>query len=630
KIVFVLTVNGRAMRQVTRLLRLIYSPDHYYYIHVDKRQEFLFRELLPLQHRLANVFLTNQRFSTIWGGASLLQAHLSFLRELFEDKPDWKWDYYINLSESDYPVKPISDLVEYLTAYKGLNFLRSFGKNVPRFIKKQGMDQTFHECEDHLWRVSPRTLPAGVIFDGGSDWIGLFREFARYALTSKDKLVTGLKQYYKYSLLPVESFFHMVLQNSMFCTQSVDNNLHLTNWRRKQGCKCQYKHIVDWCGCSPNNIKITDMERLLHYDKKPMFFARKFEAIVDQEIINSVDLTFHGHLYPGIQSLSSYWQNVYHHLDKATKVKDAALTIYASIERLASAQLAQSASTCNLKPIKLLEGNIYNEGDHLHGLLVLFAAQVTDTSRVVTVEAYAEPKYHYGVIDNKGKAARLLSLEVGTDFDVKELLFRNYGNLMGPYDEITLRHTWGPGTEFTVSVAWVDPTNDIAASYDVHIPSTYHVGNQKPLLNRPLRPGVWKACVMIDLKLVAQTQFLVTPLTFYNNKPISVSELYRTHQGPLGLYTSTDFSEFKTNLHIVEDGKLSQEYAINSKKTGTDLDQWVDSLTNFFWVVQSSCFIEAFEGCPSTSLCKSATWSSRYADPKSDPRYIGEKIPVVS
>ncbi|RUS75203.1 hypothetical protein EGW08_017040 [Elysia chlorotica] len=36
KIVFVLTVNGRAIRQVARLLRVIYSPDHFYYIHVDK------------------------------------------------------------------------------------------------------------------------------------------------------------------------------------------------------------------------------------------------------------------------------------------------------------------------------------------------------------------------------------------------------------------------------------------------------------------------------------------------------------------------------------------------------------------------------------------------------------------
>uniref|UniRef100_A0A2C9MAE7 protein xylosyltransferase n=1 Tax=Biomphalaria glabrata TaxID=6526 RepID=A0A2C9MAE7_BIOGL len=630
KIVFVLTVNGRAVRQVNRLLRLIYSPSHYYYIHVDKRQEYLFRELRPLEDRFTNVHLTRQRFSTIWGGASLLQAHLSFLTELFEDKKNWTWDYYINLSESDYPVKPVSDLVEYLTAYKGFNFLRSFGKNVPRFIKKQGIDQTFHECEDHLWRVAPRPLPSGVIFDGGSDWIGLFREFARYALNSKDKLVTGLKQYYKYSLLPVESFFHMVLQNSLFCSQSVDNNLHLTNWRRKQGCKCQYKHIVDWCGCSPNNIKISDMERLLHYDKKPMFFARKFEAIVDQEVINSVDVTFHGYLYSGVQSLSNYWQNVYHHLDKNTKVKDAALTIYSSIERIASSLLDKTMTSCALKPFKLLETTVFNEADHFHGLLVLFSAQLQSTGQVVTLEVHAEPQHYYSVVDNKGKAARLQSLEVGTDFDVKELIFRNDGNLIGPFDEITLRHAWLPGTEFSVSIAWVDPTNEIAASYDVHIPSVYHVGNQKPFLNKPLRPGMWKSCVMIDLKLVACTQFLVTPLTFYNNRPISSSEARRAHQGPNGLYTSTDFSEFKPNLNLNDDPKLISEANINSRKTGPELAQWVDMLAKFFWVVQNTCVTEFVSACPMLVPCQNVSWSSRSPDLKSDTRYIGAKIPVVS
>jgi protein xylosyltransferase len=64
----------------------------------------MFRELRPLEERLPNVMLTRKRFATIWGGASLLQAHLAFLKELLE-KQDWNWDYYINLSESDYPIK---------------------------------------------------------------------------------------------------------------------------------------------------------------------------------------------------------------------------------------------------------------------------------------------------------------------------------------------------------------------------------------------------------------------------------------------------------------------------------------------------------------------------------------------
>lgn len=59
-----------------------------------------------------------------------------------------------------------------------------------------------------------------------------------------------------------QSFFHTVLGNSHMCDTLVDNNLRVTNWNRKLGCKCQYKHIVDWCGCSPNDFKPQDLIRI--------------------------------------------------------------------------------------------------------------------------------------------------------------------------------------------------------------------------------------------------------------------------------------------------------------------------------------------------------------------------------
>ena len=54
---------------------------------------------------------------------------------------------------------------------------------------------------------------------------------------SRDELVTGLRTVFSLTLLPAESFFHTVLRNSEHCHSYLDNNLHLTNWKRKQGCK---------------------------------------------------------------------------------------------------------------------------------------------------------------------------------------------------------------------------------------------------------------------------------------------------------------------------------------------------------------------------------------------------------
>lgn len=36
RIVFLLTLNGRALRQVYRLINALYRTNHYFYIHIDK------------------------------------------------------------------------------------------------------------------------------------------------------------------------------------------------------------------------------------------------------------------------------------------------------------------------------------------------------------------------------------------------------------------------------------------------------------------------------------------------------------------------------------------------------------------------------------------------------------------
>ncbi|KAK6165186.1 hypothetical protein SNE40_023628 [Patella caerulea] len=627
KIVFILTFNGRQIRQVIRLIRAVYHPDHYYYIHVDKREEYLFRELLPLEKRLHNVRLTRQRFSTIWGGASLLQAHLTFMKEVLGIR-EWKWDYYINLSESDYPIKRIDELVNFLKKYNGYSFLKSHGSDTHRFIQKQGLEQTFYECDNHLWRLGPRALPTGIRIDGGSDWIGVYRTLAEYVIQQDDELLRGLKNLFKFTLLPVESFFHTLSQNSKFCDKIIDNNLHLTNWRRKQGCKCQYKHIVDWCGCSPNDFKTTDLDKLMNYEDKPVFFARKFEAIVNQEIINSIDVYLFGDYGQDMTALSNYWQNEFHHLDKNTKTRDAYLTAYHSFMRRGLLLLAEQFATCKYRPIKVLEANIFYESDHFHGLLVLYQAEDVTSGNVITMETHMHPKTHYSVLNPIGSIGRLLTLEIGTNFDPKELIFRNYASLIGPYDEPVLRHVWGPGTEFVISVAWIDPSNVIAASYDVKIPASSHIGNHNPLLKSPLRPGIWTVRLMENLKLVAETKFLVFPLQFYQARSISTSDIHQAHSGPDGYYAKKDFSELRTVLKVPKDERLEAEAVTNARKVGKDLEKWIDGLSPLFWQVQNSCAIEdvSSKHCPQVAKCRLVSWSSRSPDPKSELSAIVTKL----
>ena len=189
QIAFILTLNGRGLRQVTRLLRNIYRPHHFYLIHIDARQDYLFRNLLHLELKFANIRLTRRRGSSIWGGVSLLDVLIQSMTQLLE--MNVKWDFVLNLSESDFPLRSIEQLEAFLAANKGRNFLKSHGRQTRQFIHKQGLDRVFHECEKRMWRVGDRSLPTGIRFDGGSDWFVLTRQLANYIVHENNPLLQG-------------------------------------------------------------------------------------------------------------------------------------------------------------------------------------------------------------------------------------------------------------------------------------------------------------------------------------------------------------------------------------------------------------------------------------------------------
>ena len=66
-------------------------------------QDYLFRELIYLEKLLPNVKLMRRRHATMWAGASFLQMILAAMREILQ--MNWTWDFIINLSESDFPIK---------------------------------------------------------------------------------------------------------------------------------------------------------------------------------------------------------------------------------------------------------------------------------------------------------------------------------------------------------------------------------------------------------------------------------------------------------------------------------------------------------------------------------------------
>nr|SVE71518.1 EOG090X01AN [Daphnia similis]SVE72151.1 EOG090X01AN [Daphnia similis] len=611
RIAFILTLNGRALRQVTRLLRVIYRPHHVYFIHVDARQDFLFRSLLQLELKYPNIRLSRKRQSSIWGGVSLLDVLLQSMEQLLEI--DSQWQFVFNLSESDFPLRSIESLEALLAANPGRNFLKSHGRQTRQFIHKQGLDRVFHQCESRMWRVGDRNLPAGIRIDGGSDWVGLTRSVVEFATTpsySDDPLLRGLKELYRYTLLPAESFFHVLILNSKFCDSYADNNLRMTLWRRRQGCLCQHRHVVDWCGCSPMVFRTADWTHLTSVmTKSTVFFARKFEAAIDQSVMNRLEeqLTNTSLSYPG---LDCYWESAYHRADLTPKPNQALLTVALSLAKHAISLLLQnSVAECpGLRPSRVVAITSYFRHDHYLGDLIHFEVDEKD----VEFEALVKPLTK---TTHLTKSPRILStLQVGSDFDPKEQVFRNRLGVLSSRSKPIATFKWTGRINTTAAsqlahLVWFDPDDNVWAVHNVNMTDATKMGNQNLEIDHPLKPGVWLVAVIYNGKTIATTEFLIVPQKAGDQSTqfdAGISE----SQKEWGKFLPVD----------AKSAIYRREKALLMKK---DISKFLDKMTAEYYAIQDICYKDKPPHCATIRFhdwqsCLSTDWSSFSQDPKSE------------
>ncbi|KAL3284632.1 hypothetical protein HHI36_018786 [Cryptolaemus montrouzieri] len=570
RIVFLLTLNGRALRQVKRLLKLIYHESHFYYIHVDVRQDYLFRKLVFLEKRFPNIKLSRKRFATIWGGASLLKMLRSCMNDLLH--LEWGWDFILNLSESDYPVKTIEKLTEFLTANRDKNFVKSHGREVQRFIQKQGLDKTFVECDTHMWRVADRKLPWGIQIDGGSDWIALNREFVKYvAGDNTDDLIKGLLKVFHHTLLPAESFFHTALRNSIFCDTYVDNNLHVTNWKRKLGCKCQYKHVVDWCGCSPNDFKPEDWPRILGTETRQLYFARKFEPIISQSVIYQLELWLFSLEKPRVpvESLNSYWQSIYHYQDLGVEPDDGLFTITHSAIRYWLSSF--NNASCIPKISKVLEITSYHFEDSYKYTL----------TKIRTSQGILELAFRHlqtlSILKPSSLTNRLEHLSVNSDYDQKEQMSRNFAMVLSPHSDFGLIYHFSSSTStkvYNISFLWIDPTGKLVEVSEITLDETGLIGHTKFNQPQPHKPGSWSIRLVHQNMLLVDLKFLVTPLEFTSS--VLKTKISSSPPDVLPKSFNDNFSKFLPN--DFDRDVLEQLSLTNLKRKGDELKEWIDIL----------------------------------------------------
>ena len=201
----------------------------------------------------------------------------------------------------------------------------------------------------------------------------------------------------------------------------------------------------------------------------------------------------------------------------------------------------------------------------------------------------------------------LSSLQVGSEWDGKESIFRNHGGILGVYDEPQVALRTVTGRVAHTEIIFEDPIGTVASNHRVKIDAGATVIHHKSKLSKPLRPGVWKVVILHSGGAVYMSStFMVTPVKYDKktlmNDPSSVNGKLARENPPNGANKERFEAWSRLSLSV-----------------GRELDEWVDGLASEFWQLHGVCSTAAATGqCRSLISCEETHWSTLSPDPKSE------------
>lgn len=211
-----LVMVGRSYAQytVTRLLRATYSPHNLYLLHADaKLEEATYEALRKMLAKHANIHFLSRRHAVGWGAFSMVAVLLDALVTAVSS--GGCYDFFINLSDSDLPLRTHGEISAFLAPFRGTSFVavKDSVTDAMRYRSHAHMRRlAFVECGgrgfavlnatvDALFgregrrcclarsgpilytssaRLQPPRMPEGVEVFHGSQWVILGRPFVEH------------------------------------------------------------------------------------------------------------------------------------------------------------------------------------------------------------------------------------------------------------------------------------------------------------------------------------------------------------------------------------------------------------------------------------------------------------------
>ncbi|XP_021287482.1 beta-glucuronosyltransferase GlcAT14A isoform X2 [Herrania umbratica] len=271
------------LEKLWRTLHALYHPRNQYVVHLDL--EAPADERLALASRIknhtifskvGNVYMITKANMVTYRGPTMVANTLHACAILLKRSKDWDW--FINLSASDYPLVTQDDLLyAFSSLNRNLNFIEHTSqlgwkadKRAMPLIIDPGL---YMSTKSDVFLATPRrTLPTAFKLFTGSAWTVLSHSFVEFCVWGWDNLPRTLLMYYTNFVSSPEGYFQTVICNvPEFTNTVVNHDLHYISWDTPPK-----QH--------PHTLTLNDTDKMIRSNAA---FARKFKQ--DDPVLDKID-----------------------------------------------------------------------------------------------------------------------------------------------------------------------------------------------------------------------------------------------------------------------------------------------------------------------------------------------------
>ncbi|MCC3374060.1 beta-1,6-N-acetylglucosaminyltransferase [Cohnella sp. REN36] len=260
------------IKQLFKTINAIYDPWNVYLLHIDVKAGESYKQMVEQAFaNFGNIRIMASR-DIAWGAWTQVDIQLEAIIELLSQ---CDWDYFVNMSGLDYPLKSQAYIKEYLRVHPS-NYIHVVDEPEGHRYAAERFRYDLDE-EGNLIRGEEKPMFAesfpGMQSHFGSGWFILTRSFCEYLVTHEQP--KRIADYYKHCLMSDESYFQTVMMNSGDRFPHFKHNLRYI--------------VMTHTGQFILNAAVLDPSHEENMMSSGLLFARKVDCTLYPEMVDRID-----------------------------------------------------------------------------------------------------------------------------------------------------------------------------------------------------------------------------------------------------------------------------------------------------------------------------------------------------